>query len=275
MKRSKSKIKREIMTREKLRQLLSIKDLTDPVNGVHAINLVVDKIANCLASTPGWPKPEIRRGSPITTIADNFDRLYLPIDSIGSWYVTEDKILRFHTTCMIPDILQEVKSKGLEDYVVLCPGICYRRGVVDREHIGEFHQIDIWRIRKGTSKLMRPELIKFIETVIYCVLPKVKYRTQEVKYPYILNGLKVELEIKDRWLGVIGCGEVHPQLLMDANLDPAEYSGLAMGIGLDRLVMIIKGIDNIKLLRIKDPYISRQMTNLEPYEPVSKYPSIR
>lgn len=273
-------MKKEIMTPEKLHQSLSIKDLTDPANGIHAINLAVGKIANCLASAPGWPKLEIKRGNPITTVADSLDRLYFPVDSISrsstyTRYVTENTILRVHTTCMIPDILREVKSKGLEDYAVLCPGICYRRDVVDRKHTGAPHQMDIWRIKRGIPSLKRPELIKLIETVIYCVSPGAKYRANEVSHPYTLNGLEVEVETKDGWLEVLECGETHPQLLVDADLDPVEYSGLAMGIGLDRLVMIVKGIDDIRLLRAEDPRISRQMETLEPYKPVSKYPPIR
>lgn len=96
-----------------------------------------------------------------------------------------------------------------------------------------------------------------------------------MKHPYTVNGLEVEVEVEGKWLEVLECGEINPKLLIDAGLDSQTCSGLAMGIGLDRLVMLIKGMDDIRLLRAKDPRIRRQMTDLEPYLPVSKYPPMR
>jgi hypothetical protein len=63
-------------------------------------------------------------------------------------------------------------------------------------------------------------------------------------------------------------------LLEAAGLPPAEYSDLAMGIGLDRILMLRKGIDDIRALRSTDPRIASQMLDLEPYRPVSSQPAI-
>lgn len=269
------------MNSEKAEQALAIKDLTDPKNGVHAINLVVEKIRQHLSGQEGWPTPEIRRkDTPISSVTNDFDRLYFPPDSparssVYTRYITEEIILRTHTTAMIPDLLVEMKQKGLTDYSVLCPGICYRRDVIDKKHAGEPHQMDIWRIKKDEPRLERPALIELIETVITSLIPEVKYRANEVKHPYTINGLEVEILVKGNWLEILECGEAHPRLLADAGLDTKDYSGLAMGIGLDRAVMIVKGIEDIRLLRSEDPRIKQQMTTLHPYIPVSKYPPIR
>ena len=269
------------MSSEKIKQALAIKDLTDPKNGVHAINLIIERIREALSQKEGWSTPEIRRSdSSISSVTNDFDRLYLPPDSpsrssVYTRYITEEIILRTHTTAMIPGLLVEMKHKGLTDYMVLCPGICYRRDVIDRKHTGEPHQMDIWRIKKGEPRLERPALIELIETVINSLMPRVKYRANEVKHPYTVNGLEIEILVKDKWLEILECGEAHPRLLTDAGLNPKEYSGLAMGIGLDRAVMIVKGIDDIRLLRSGDPRIRRQMANLDPYISVSKYPPIR
>jgi len=85
----------------------------------------------------------------------------------------------------------------------------------------------------------------------------------------------VEILVAGEWLELLECGEAHPRLLADCGLNPEEYSGLAMGIGLDRAIMLIKNIDDIRILRSEDPRIKRQMTNLDPYIPISKYPPIR
>ncbi|MFH1780483.1 MAG: hypothetical protein ABH841_00515 [Candidatus Nealsonbacteria bacterium] len=269
------------MSPEKVEQALAIKDLTDLKNGVHAINLVVEKIKQHLSKQKGWPVPEIRRkDTPISSITNDLDRLYFPPDSptrssVYTRYITEEIILRTHTTAMIPDLLIEMKQKSLIDYLVLCPGICYRRDVIDKKHTGEPHQMDIWRIKKGEPKLERPALIEMIETVVNSLVPGAKYRANEVKHPYTINGLEVEISVKGNQLEILECGEAHPQLLIDAGLDPKDYSGLAMGIGLDRSVMIVKGIEDIRLLRSDDPRIKQQMTDLRPYVAVSRYPPIR
>lgn len=273
-------MKTDLISKERLAKTLAIKDLSDPTNGLHAINLVVSKILDYLTKKEGWPKPEIRRASPISSVTNDFDRLYFPPDSLNrlpryTRYLDEQTILRTHTTAMIPDILVEIRDKELADYSVLCPGICYRRDVVDKRHTGEPHQMDIWRIKKGAPRLERKALIDLIESVLDAVIPGSEYRANEVNHPYTINGLEVEILVKGYWLELLECGEAHPQLLTDAGLDPEEYSGLAMGIGLDRMVMLLKGIDDIRLLRSEDPRIKQQLTNLEPYQSVSKYPLVR
>jgi phenylalanyl-tRNA synthetase alpha chain len=70
------------------------------------------------------------------------------------------------------------------------------------------------------------------------------------------------------------CGLAHPELLADAGLPPTA-SGLAMGLGLDRLTMLAKGVDDIRLLRSADPRVRGQMIDLEPYRPVSAMPAAR
>lgn len=270
-----------VMSPEKVKRALVIKDLTDPQNGVHAINLLIEKIRTRLSQKEGWPPPDLRRStSPISSVANDFDRLYFPINSpsrspVYTRYIDKTKILRTHTTAMIPDLLIEMKQKSLTDYSVLCPGICYRRDVTDKRHTGEPHQMDVWRIKKGESRLQRPTLIDLIETVVEIVAPGAKYRANEVTHPYTINGLEVEILVAGEWLELLECGEAHPRLLSDCGLSPEEYSGLAMGIGLDRAVMLIKGIDDIRILRSEDPRIKKQMVNLDLYIPVSKYPSIR
>jgi len=274
-------VKTTVMSAEKVEQALAIKDLTDPKNSIHAINLLIERIRTRLSQKEGWPPVDLRRStSPISSVANDFDRLYFPIDSpsrssVFTRYIDETKMLRTHTTAMIPDLLVEMKQNGLTDYSVLCPGICYRRDVTDKRHIGEPHQMDIWRIKKGEPRLQRPALIDLIETVVEVVAPGAKYRANEVTHPYTVNGLEVEILVAGEWIELLECGEAHPRLLADCGLNPEEYSGLAMGIGLDRAVMLIKNIDDIRILRSEDPRIKKQMVNLDPYIPVSKYPAIK
>jgi phenylalanyl-tRNA synthetase alpha chain len=85
------------------------------------------------------------------------------------------------------------------------------------------------------------------------------------------------VDVRDRagYTEVLECGEVLPQLLDGVGLPSVSYSGLALGMGLDRLVMLRKGIDDIRLLRSLDPRIAGQMKHLARYRPVSCQPAVR
>lgn len=241
--------------------------MTNPANGIHAINLIVYKIAEALQSS-GYPEPTIWRSSPITTVTDNFDKLYFPSESLSrspkyTRYLSDGKLLRTHTTAMMPKLLPKLQGEQL----ILHPGICYRRDVVDKRHVGEPHQMDTWLISEH-QYLDRAALVKFVQTIIYAVLPGVSYRLNETSHPYTCNGLEIEILVDGKWVEVGECGEAHPGLLKPG------YTGLASGWGLDRLVMLVKGMDDIRLLRSTNPKIAAQMTNLEPYYAVSNQPSI-
>jgi phenylalanyl-tRNA synthetase alpha chain len=89
--------------------------------------------------------------------------------------------------------------------------------------------------------------------------------------PYLLAGRQIDVAHGDEWVEVGECGLAHPDVLADAGLPPSA-SGLASGWGLDRLLMLRKGIDDIRLLRSTDPRVERQLHDLEPYQPVSSMP---
>ncbi len=75
------------------------------------------------------------------------------------------------------------------------------------------------------------------------------------------------------WVEVWECGLAAPVVLARAGL--ADWHGLALGMGLDRMLMLRKGIPDIRLLRSADPRIAGQMQDLEPYRPVSAMPAVR
>lgn len=126
------------------------------------------------------------------------------------------------------------------------PRLTYRRDAMDRLHVGEPHQLDLWRIVQ--RPLTRDDLVATIETVAGAMLPGVPLRLDPAVHPYTLDGLEVYGKVQGRWVEILECGRAHPDLLGAAGLT----SGLAMGIGLDRMLMLRKGIDDIRALAVAE-----------------------
>jgi phenylalanyl-tRNA synthetase alpha chain len=253
-----------------MKDLLSLRDLTDPAAGPHAMQLVVDKLCGL------WPVPVVRDPGPrVVSVADNYDRLRYPADAVTrearySHYLGDGRMLRSHTTARVPALLREVR----EEVVLALPGICYRRDVIDRHHVGEPHQMDLWWIRPD-GPMTEDDLEEMIGRVVDALLPGTPWRTVPNVHPYTLAGREIyagDIEIGGVEIGE--CGLAHPEVLAAAGLAPTA-GGLAMGLGLDRLLMLIKGVPDIRLLRSPDPRIAAQMLDLAPYRPVSSQPPVR
>lgn len=266
-----------ILSAEQVRRALSIRDLTDPNGGPHALQLLVDAAITALRSTWGLAVLVTRR-SPIVSIGDNYDELgYSPEaaarDSRYTRYVCDVALLRTQTSAMLPPLLRELARAPLTDVLLACPGITYRRDSIDRLHTGEPHQLDLWRIRPG--RLGTVDLREMIDDVVGAMLPERPVRVSPTEHPYTTDGLQIDVETSRGWVEIGECGLAHPELLARSGLDPKGVGGLAMGIGLDRVLMVQKGIGDIRLLRSSDARIARQMLDLEPYRPVSSMPAVR
>jgi phenylalanyl-tRNA synthetase alpha chain len=111
-----------------------------------------------------------------------------------------------------------------------------------------------------------------LRLLVDALVPGRAWRWEPHTHPYTLNGRQVDVRNGEEWVEVCECGLAHPAVLADAGLD--GWSGLALGMGVDRLLMLRKGIPDIRLLRSVDPRVAGQMTDLEPYRPVSDLPAV-
>jgi phenylalanyl-tRNA synthetase alpha chain len=174
---------------------------------------------------------------------------------------------------MIPPALRELAAGSAADVLLVCAGICYRRDSVDWQHTGTPHQLDLWRLSR-TTELGEPELEDMIAKLVATVLPGQTYRTVPAVHPYTIHGRQIDVLLHDQWIEIGECGVAAPDVLRKAGLDES-WTGLAMGPGLDRLLMLRKGIGDIRLLRSTDPRVAEQMLDLSPYKPVSALPAVR
>jgi phenylalanyl-tRNA synthetase alpha chain len=222
----------------------------------------------------------VHRASPVVTIHANYEVLGYPAAAAArearyTRYVDERRLLRTHMTAVVPEALRRlVPPGGAGDVVVACPGLVYRRDVVDRLHVGEPHQLDLWRVRRG-APLAGADLDEMVAAVVAAVLPGARHRTLAASHPYTTEGREVEVDTDEGWVELLECGLAGAHVLEAGGLDPAEWSGLALGLGLDRALMLRKGITDIRLLRSPDPRVAGQMLDLEPYRAVSAMPPTR
>ena len=178
------------------------------------------------------------------------------------------------TSAGVPPTLRRLATANpsSDDVLVALPGICHRRDVIDRLHTGTPHQLDLWRLQRGGRRLDSGDLERMVDDVVTALLPGRTWRWTSTSHPYTREGRQVDVVDDDQLVEVAECGLAAPHVLAAAGMEPRDWSGLALGIGLDRILMLRKGIPDIRLLRSGDPRISSQMLDLSPYRPVSDLP---
>lgn len=256
---------------EAVARALALRDLTDPREGPHAIRLVLDDIVGALRRA--WRcEVVVSRGPRIVDVADNYDTLgydtaAVTRDARYTRYVTDTTMLRSHTSALVPSALRVLDGAG----VVACPGIVYRRDAIDRLHTGTPHQLDVWRVAYE-ERLTVGDLKEMIELVVRAALPGADWRVEPRAHPYTTDGLQIDVLNGDEWVEIGECGLAAAHVLAAGGHPDA--TGLAMGLGLDRILMLRKGIADIRLLRAVDPRVVSQMRDLSLYRPVSNLPAI-
>ena len=257
-----------------LQRDLGVRDLSDPAAGPHAIQILIGQAVEALSGAWGC-RVRWCRGPRIVPVADNYDRLGYPAEAITrearyTRYVDAGSMLRSHSSAMIPPALRGLARQPGDDVLLACPGIVYRRDAIDWQHTGTPHQLDLWRITRRA--MSNTDLDQMIVILLGALAPGRPHRQQPRTHPYTLGGRQVDVDHDGRWVEVWECGLAHPGVLAAAGL-PGR-SGLALGMGVDRLLMLVKHIPDIRLLRHGDPRVAGQMLGLARYQQVSSMPPI-
>lgn len=262
------------LTTEQLARDLALRDLTDPGAGPHAIQLLVALAADALAAACACPA-RAYPGPRVVAIADNYDNLGFTADAASrdaryTRYVDAQRMLRSHSSAMLPAALRALALDPLDDVLLVCPGIVYRRDAIDRLHTGTPHQLDLWRISR--RPLTNADMDEMVALLAGALAPGRRWRAEPRVHPYTVDGRQVDVQADHEWVEVWECGLAHPDVMRRAGL--AGWHGLALGLGLDRLLMLRKHIPDIRLLRAADPRVASQMIDLEPYRAVSAMPAV-
>jgi len=190
----------------------------------------------------------------------NFEKLNLPKDHparslADTLFISEPNImLRTHTSSV------ETRAMTNEDLPlrIVVPGKVFRNETTNATNNSMFYQYEGLVVDKNVSMAeLKGTLDKFIK-FLYGVETKTRFRCKY--YPQVEPGAGLDIQClfcnskgctvcKFRgWVEVLGCGMVHPNVLRSCGIDHKKWSGFAFGMGLDRIVMLKYGIDDIRKL---------------------------
>ena len=180
---------------------------------------------------------------------DEQDTLFFPPQS--KWVNVQQKreesyLLRTHTSSVqIRTMLREKPPLR-----VIAPGRCFRRDTVDATHSANFHQTEgLFIDHKVTVRDLKGVLDFFLRELFG---DKVETRLRPSFFPFTEPSFEVDLKIPDlgklsnKWIEIMGCGLVDPQVLDLVDIDPEEWTGFAFGLGIERVTMLLHGIDDIR-----------------------------
>lgn len=181
----------------------------------------------------------------------NFPDNHPARDDYDTFMTEEGLIPPAHTSTMQHRIIKTQQPP----IRAIIPGRTFRNEDVDATHEHTFYQIEGVYVDKGiTLGDMLGTIKAFLEEYFG---EEIEYKTQPFYFPFVEPGLEYLIKMperlkkpgqkEDKWLEVMGCGMTHPNVIKQAGVDPAEYAGFAWGFGLDRLVMLKYGIEDVRL----------------------------
>jgi phenylalanyl-tRNA synthetase alpha chain len=224
-----------------------------PLGRIHPLNSTVDRMIDIFVGL-GY---SIATGPQVETDYYNFEALNIPADHPArdmqdTFFLSDGRLLRTHTS--------PVQIRYMESHEppirIVAPGRVYRRDTVDATHSAVFHQVELLAVDKGlTFTDLKGTLKEFLKQMFGEDLP-VKFRASY--FPFTEPSAEVDVQWKGKWLEVMGCGMVDPNVLKAVGYDPQVYTGFAAGFGVERFAMVLHEIDDIRRCYNSDLRFLRQ-----------------
>lgn len=162
-------------------------------------------------------------------------------ESQDTFYFPDGRLLRTHTSPVQIRVMKNTKPP----IRVITPGRVYRRDS-DMTHTPMFHQLEGLVVDEHcTFAHLKGLLQSFLNEFFEKEIP---LRFRPGYFPFTEPSAEVDIGYGDRWLEVLGCGMVHPNVLQNVGIDSSKYSAFAFGIGLDRLAMLRYGINDLRMM---------------------------
>lgn len=180
-------------------------------------------------------------------------------------------VLRTHTSSVqiryMTDKIKDARSKLKEDkdviekvfpIAIICPGKVYRNEATDATHEAQFHQVEGLLVGENVSLANLKAVLEFFFSELFEKNIDIVFRSSY--FPFVEPGLEVAMKCfkcdgrgcnickNTGYIEIMGAGMVHPKVLENCGIDSRKYSGFAFGVGLDRIVMLKYGLDDVRYL---------------------------
>jgi phenylalanyl-tRNA synthetase alpha chain len=211
------------------------------VGNLHPVNRTIARIESFFGDL-GF---EVKTGPEVEDAFHNFDALNIPANHPAradhdTFYFNPDVMLRTQTSGVQIRTMEAQKPP----IRIISPGRVYRNDY-DQTHTPMFHQVEGLMVDKKVSfaelkGILHDFLNHFFEE-------EMTVRFRPSYFPFTEPSAEVDVMSKDgKWLEVLGCGMVHPNVLKAVNVDPEQYTGFAFGMGVERLTMLRYGVNDLR-----------------------------
>lgn len=258
-------LEKEFVAREEEQQLASeTLDVTLPgrrrfSGNIHPLTEAMDRIISILMGL-GF---SVQTGPDVDTDYYNFEVLNFPPDHPArdmqdTFYISPHVLLRTHTS----NIQARVMELNKPPIRIIAPGKVYRNETITaRSHVF-FHQVEAVYIDTNVSFSDLFATLDLFLSKLFGQDVTTRYRPSY--FPFVEPGVEVDISClvcqgkgctlckHSGWVEIAGAGMIHPEVLRNGGIDPEQYSGFAWGMGLERIVMMLRGIQDIRLFTEND-----------------------
>lgn len=211
------------------------------LGGLHPVSVTIERVVKFFAGL-GFT---VEVGPEVESAYYNFDALNIPAhhparaDHDTFWFDAE-RLLRTQTS----GVQIRTMEKQRPPIRIMAPGRVYRNDY-DQTHTPMFHQIELLYVDKNVNFTeLKGVLHDFLRAFFEEDL-QVRFRPSY--FPFTEPSAEVDIMGKNgKWLEVLGCGMVHPNVLRNVGIDPNEYSGFAVGMGVERLTMLRYNVTDLR-----------------------------
>lgn len=237
------------------------------VGGHHPLTSVIEEIEDLFLGM-GY---SIAEGPEVEKDYYNFEALNLPKghparDMQDSFYITEEILLRTHTSPVQARTMEKHKGRG--PVKIICPGKVYRRDNDDATHSHQFMQIEGLVVDEN---IRMSDLKGTLDTFAKKMFGEDReIRLRPSFFPFTEPSVEMDISCfmcgghgcnvckKTGWIEILGAGMVHPNVLEMAGFDSKKYTGFAFGMGPERIAMLKYGIDDIRHFYTNDHRFLKQ-----------------
>ena len=230
-----------------------------PAGHIHPLTSVQRELENIFIGM-GF---EVVEGPEVELDYYNFQALNIPEnhparDTQDTFYITDKILLRSQTSPVQVRTMEHRKPP----IRIISPGRVYRSDALDSTHSPLFHQLEGLVVDKGITMGDLKGTLETFAKKMFGENTRIRFRPHHFPFTepsaevdascFVCGGKGCRLCKGEGWIEILGAGMVHPFVLSNCGIDPEVYSGFAFGLGIERITMISRGIDDIRLFYEND-----------------------